>query len=182
MKNLKLIIITLASTLLSAALHADTCALHAETSDATLSPEQTARLVQPYIALQEALASDNLEASKAAAAELQAAIPEERLEEAVGALKAMHEAEDLAAARQPFKVVSETLIETFRQHTPATESGLYLAYCPMAYDNTGAYWVQDDQTVNNPYFGSMMLRCGVIRETLAESSSNNEQPHGHHNH
>jgi Cu(I)/Ag(I) efflux system membrane fusion protein len=128
------------------------------------------------------LASDDFKACRAAATELQSAIPEERLEEAIGALNIMREAEDLAAARQPFKVVSDTLIKTFRQHTPATESGLYLAYCPMAYDSTGAYWVQDDRIVNNPYFGSMMLRCGIIRETLAESSSNDEQPHGDHNH
>jgi Cu(I)/Ag(I) efflux system membrane fusion protein len=43
---------------------------------------------------------------------------------------------------------------------------LYLAFCPMARDNEGAYWLQETETVNNSYYGSEMLRCGEIKETL----------------
>lgn len=33
-------------------------------------------------------------------------------------------------------------------------------HCPMAFDKKGAYWIQEEEEVMNPYFGSKMLRCG----------------------
>jgi hypothetical protein len=35
-----------------------------------------------------------------------------------------------------------------------------VAYCPMAKQS----WLQDGKTINNPYYGSAMLRCGSIVE------------------
>ena len=37
----------------------------------------------------------------------------------------------------------------------------------MAFDNRGAYWLQEDETVLNPYFGAAMLRCGEMKEVLS---------------
>ncbi len=34
----------------------------------------------------------------------------------------------------------------------------YQAYCPMAFNDKGASWLQDSDRVLNPYFGSQMLR------------------------
>ncbi|MCE7909965.1 MAG: DUF3347 domain-containing protein, partial [Candidatus Omnitrophica bacterium COP1] len=39
------------------------------------------------------------------------------------------------------------------------------SFCPMAFDNKGAYWIQTGDIIANPYFGSKMLRCGEIRKT-----------------
>jgi len=175
MKHLNLIILALATTLFSGP-------LRAETSDTIFKSEQVPALVQPYIALQEALAADDLEASKTAVGQLRAAIPEERLKAVVSTLTTIRNAEDLSTARQPFKIVSDALIELIRQHTAEIDSDLYLAYCPMAFDNRGAFWIQDDQTLNNPYYGSMMLRCGVIRESLSGAGSQGESHHRHHSH
>jgi Cu(I)/Ag(I) efflux system membrane fusion protein len=36
----------------------------------------------------------------------------------------------------------------------------------MAFNNNGAYWVQKTKTINNPYFGASMLKCGEIKEKL----------------
>ena len=33
----------------------------------------------------------------------------------------------------------------------------------MAFDNAGASWLQRGTTINNPYFGASMLRCGEVR-------------------
>lgn len=46
----------------------------------------------------------------------------------------------------------------------------------MAFGNRGACWIQADTTVNNPYYGSRMLRCGTIRETFASANGH------HHDH
>ena len=43
-----------------------------------------------------------------------------------------------------------------------TDQPIYQAYCPMK----KAYWLTNENTIKNPYFGSAMLTCGSIKETL----------------
>lgn len=43
---------------------------------------------------------------------------------------------------------------------------LYYQYCPMANDGKGAYWLSDQSTIRNPYFGKKMLSCGSTKEIL----------------
>jgi len=40
----------------------------------------------------------------------------------------------------------------------------------MAFDNDGAYWIQQGTTTANPYYGAMMLRCGSQKEILGGGS------------
>lgn len=39
-------------------------------------------------------------------------------------------------------------------------------YCPMAFDNKGAYWLTEGHEIRNPYFGDTMLKCGEITEII----------------
>ena len=39
-------------------------------------------------------------------------------------------------------------------------SGYEVVFCPMAFNNKGAYWVQKTGEIVNPYHGMMMLHCG----------------------
>ncbi len=43
---------------------------------------------------------------------------------------------------------------------------VYKHYCPMAFDGEGGYWLSDSKEIRNPYFGSKMLTCGSVKETL----------------
>lgn len=43
---------------------------------------------------------------------------------------------------------------------------VYHEYCPMAFDNTGAYWLSDESEIKNPYFGKKMLECGEVTDSL----------------
>lgn len=43
---------------------------------------------------------------------------------------------------------------------------VYFQYCPMAFNNKGAYWLSDIIKIKNPYFGDAMLSCGETRDTL----------------
>lgn len=43
---------------------------------------------------------------------------------------------------------------------------LYYQYCPMALADKGAYWLNGDSTITNPYFGSRMLTCGVVKDSI----------------
>jgi Cu(I)/Ag(I) efflux system membrane fusion protein len=42
----------------------------------------------------------------------------------------------------------------------------YYQFCPMAFDNKGAYWLSESKTIRNPYFGEKMMDCGETKETL----------------
>jgi len=42
----------------------------------------------------------------------------------------------------------------------------YYQFCPMAFDNKGAYWLSESETIRNPYFGEKMMDCGETKETL----------------
>ncbi len=44
---------------------------------------------------------------------------------------------------------------------------VYRQYCPMAFNDKGAYWLSNDAKVMNPYFGNRMLHCGEVTDTLA---------------
>lgn len=53
------------------------------------------------------------------------------------------------------------LIKVSKQETPT-----YLQHCPMASDGKGADWLSKEKEIKNPYFGSMMLSCGKVTETI----------------
>ncbi len=43
---------------------------------------------------------------------------------------------------------------------------VYFQYCPMYNDGKGANWLSKENAVKNPYYGSMMLSCGKVTETI----------------
>ena len=45
-------------------------------------------------------------------------------------------------------------------------AGIYRQYCPMAFNDKGAYWLSDETDIKNPYFGKKMLECGEVTDTL----------------
>ena len=70
--------------------------------------------------------------------------------------------------RSHFSIVSDKLteaIKVFGVHKGET-ANLYLEFCPMAFDNKGAYWISNSKEIKNPYFGNAMLGCGEVKATL----------------
>jgi copper chaperone CopZ len=53
------------------------------------------------------------------------------------------------------------LIKVSKQSSP-----VYYQFCPMANDGKGANWLSKENSVKNPYYGSMMLTCGSTIETI----------------
>lgn len=140
----------------------------------------TAAWVSPYLALQKALAADDLAKAQAAAHHLSTALAGQATPEIRQALDTLAQAKDLKTARVPFKAVSDGVIALAKAQAPEGTS-LYLAHCPMAFGNRGASWLQAGTTIDNPYFGAMMRRCGVIQETLSGTASAPDHAH-HHEH
>jgi Cu(I)/Ag(I) efflux system membrane fusion protein len=45
-------------------------------------------------------------------------------------------------------------------------SGAYKQFCPMAFNDKGAYWLSEEEEIKNPYFGKKMLECGEVQDSL----------------
>lgn len=81
--------------------------------------------------------------------------------------KAIHSTDDVEVQRKAFKALSERMYELASSNKLEFNT-LYKQYCPMAFDDTGAYWLSDSKEIRNPYFGDKMLKCGRVEETLAK--------------
>jgi Cu(I)/Ag(I) efflux system membrane fusion protein len=147
-----------------------------------VTPELRAGLrsiVEPYLALQRALAADDLTASRAAAARVRDATdafsptepaPFARAYRPIAQHLRMHggqaaDATTLEALRGQFEPLSAMIAHLLRRFGNPMDEPLRLAHCPMAFDR-GAEWVQSDETIDNSYFGPSMRTCGSIRETV----------------
>jgi len=77
-------------------------------------------------------------------------------------------ASDIKRARVHFEGVSNAMIKIARRFGGAGGKPVIRYYCPMAFNNKGAYWLQPNKGVENPYFGSEMYQCGEQLETLVQ--------------
>jgi Cu(I)/Ag(I) efflux system membrane fusion protein len=80
-------------------------------------------------------------------------------------LKQLNDAKNIANQRSEFALLSELLVQIV-QVFGLSEDTLFIQYCPMALDNKGANWLSKEGTIQNPYFGDKMLRCGSVEDTL----------------
>jgi Cu(I)/Ag(I) efflux system membrane fusion protein len=135
------------------------------------SPAQN--LVNAYLTAQNQLARDDLGAARKAFDALRQAAQIEALP-IVAPLRARlltsinqaAAAKNLAAARTAFADLSDALLSFFATQTNPLPEALSVASCPMARGGKGAKWVQRGAQIKNPYFGSEMLTCGSVDNTL----------------
>lgn len=131
-----------------------------------------------YLEAQQALADDAFPRAQAALITVRQALelaqpsslPSARQTEALDAhrriqraLEHAHHLEDLAALRSALEEVSLASLTLLRRFGNPLGEALHEAYCPMAFDDQGAAWVQAGEQIANPYFGDEMLRCGELR-------------------
>jgi Cu(I)/Ag(I) efflux system membrane fusion protein len=76
------------------------------------------------------------------------------------------EAKEIKLLRESFHLLSQQLAAVARWFGSTGEKPFYILNCPMAFDNTGADWLQDNDQTSNPYFGAMMLKCGGVKEVI----------------
>jgi Cu(I)/Ag(I) efflux system membrane fusion protein len=136
-----------------------------------------AAVVEAYLPLQAALAADDDGAAKAAAgavaeqlaaidgaaADIPPATAEAWTDHAAALAAAARltvEAGDIAARRAAFQPLSDSLWTALDRFGVGEVRPVRRFHCPMAFDDTGADWLQDGTVTANPYFGATMLRCG----------------------
>ena len=123
-----------------------------------------------YFQVQQALASDKKPSAAAAQAIHQSAakladdpafpeVAKKLVQEVAVKSEHLHHM-DLAEARKGFKPISHAIVTLASQvRSERAQNPFTHFYCPMV-PGGGGDWLQPDDKLLNPYFGSEMLRCG----------------------
>ncbi|MEC8300811.1 MAG: hypothetical protein VX035_03765, partial [Planctomycetota bacterium] len=82
----------------------------------------------------------------------------------------------LEEARMQFKPISHAILELATQiRGEGNERVFRHFFCPMVKEGEGD-WLQFEERISNPYYGSQMLRCGELIRTLPpENASSSEK-------
>jgi DNA-binding transcriptional regulator WhiA len=74
---------------------------------------------------------------------------------------AISETKDIKHQREHFANLSSNMI-VLAKAVKLSSDPIYEAYCPMK----KASWLSSEKVIKNPYYGSAMLTCGSVRDTL----------------
>jgi hypothetical protein len=146
--------------------HAASNADQAAKASAKFKDAKLGSTYELYLKLKDALVASNADEAKTIATDLQKSLKEMKAPKAtMEAAEQVLKAANLKEQRLKFSALSNEMATLVKGGKLATGE-LYLEYCPMANNNTGAYWLSNEKEIKNPYFGSMMLKCGSVKETI----------------
>lgn len=74
--------------------------------------------------------------------------------------KSISSTSDIKKQRETFKSLSKNTYDLIK--VSKSDVAVYKQYCPMA----DADWLSKEKAVKNPYYGSSMLTCGNVVETI----------------
>ena len=158
--------------------------LQAEAVSESVPPEfkkALGELLQRYFGLKEALAGDDFPSAEKAAEQFASALVKMDMGllkgeahviwmETLGTLnkgvKTVRTATDIETARNGFELLSIGMTLAVERLGLEMEGPVFELFCPMAFENRGAAWLQQTEEVRNPYFGAMMLACGEVKRQL----------------
>lgn len=132
-----------------------------------VADENTGQMLNHYLDLKSDLVSTKAEDAAASAQHLADALAKiDGCENAAQLASEIAVEKDVKIQREKFTALSSDVIALMK-HADINSGTLYVQYCPMANDNDGGYWLAAEKTIRNPYYGSEMLNCGQVTETLA---------------
>ena len=74
---------------------------------------------------------------------------------------AIANSKDISKQREYFSSLSNNMIAVAKA-IKLSDKDVYVQYCPMK----KASWLSSDKAIKNPYYGSSMLTCGSVKETI----------------
>lgn len=123
-------------------------------------PDDLKSLIESYLDLSEALASDNISTAKEVLRKFkEKAYKQEYVSFPTNLFKSKDDIEELRASFGKLTNLLLPVVENYK-------ISAYKAHCPMALSGKGAFWLQRKDKVRNPYFGASMLACGSIEGEL----------------
>lgn len=127
-------------------------------------------LLKACLEISEKLAADDFNAAKTAAMKAHELLPELKKTSAeslsavadklMPILMKMAAGKDIKAAREELLPLTQVLKDLLAMVDGKLSFAVQENFCPMAFDNKGAAWLQTASELANPYFGQMMLKCG----------------------
>ncbi len=130
---------------------------------------ETPQLLSFYYNIKDALVAGNANAASASAQDFVTAaksmdnseIPENSLKALVNDAGSIAATKDLKKQREIFAGLS-TGMTALARAVKLSDTPVYEAYCPMK----KASWLSSSKSIKNPYYGSAMLTCGKVTDTL----------------
>lgn len=128
-----------------------------------------AQLLDNYYSVKDALIASNSTDAAANAATFKTTIntisvenlPETSRTALLKDVDAISSTKDIEKQREAFSSFSEDMLLLVKT-TPLTTDPIYKTYCPMK----KTIWLSKETAIKNPYFGSSMLTCGKVTETI----------------
>ncbi|CAD5264685.1 MULTISPECIES: DUF3347 domain-containing protein [unclassified Imperialibacter] len=115
-----------------------------------------------YIQLKEALVASESKSAATAAAGLQKSLAAvDNSKSALAEAAKVAKAATLDDRRKAFVGLSNEMTALVKG-AKLSMGTIYLDYCPMAKGS----WLSNDKEIKNPYYGSKMLSCGSVKETI----------------
>lgn len=141
---------------------------------------QIGAVLHPYLKLKDAFVNTNSTEAASAAKEVKATLEKvdmklvkgdahnawmKLLEVLNSSVATMSTSSDVEVQRKSFSTFTDQFYAAIQQFNV---SGLeaYYQFCPMVNNNKGAYWISKTSTIQNPYFGNKMMRCGETKSEL----------------
>ncbi|MCB1122517.1 MAG: DUF3347 domain-containing protein [Verrucomicrobiae bacterium] len=154
-----------------------------------IKPEFVDMLLTEYFSVQKALADDNLGDAKKSAGMFKSMLGHgPSFDDAPSLLDLQDHSEGIAAAgdiktaRNHFLTLSEDLAEMVEHVGTSGSQDVFQMNCPMAFEGKGGDWLQNSKDLTNPYYGSMMFKCGSVKSQLAKNKGGDSSGHSHSGH
>jgi hypothetical protein len=134
----------------------------------SFSNQEITGIINSYLDLKDQLVATDGEKASAEASRLLSVLEKSQIqtkESLKVAVAQIANSTDSEIQRTAFDLVSQQVL-ILAKSAVLTEGKLYKQYCPMAKNNTGAFWLSASQEIRNPYFGDKMLKCGSVEEEI----------------
>jgi len=142
--------------------------------------QQLSGVFTSYVSLKDAFVATNSAQVKEAASKVQESLSKTDMKLLTGvahndwmiysggieaSLKEIQASDDIEVQRNSFSKLSDNMYKSIKAYGLGGATAFY-EFCPMAFNNQGAYWLSDVAEIRNPYFGDKMLKCGSVEEKL----------------
>ena len=120
-------------------------------------------LLASYYDLKNALVASDPSKAKEAAKKIES-LASEDMKGIMEDAQHIQETDELEHMREHFELMSDGVYKMAKEQDMSAT--VYKQYCPMAFDNKGAFWLSSEKEIRNPYFGDKMLKCGRVEEEI----------------
>jgi hypothetical protein len=137
-----------------------------EVGSVKLVDAKTQKIYDDYISLKNSLVTTKFDAVQTSAAKLKVSLANyPGCENTALIAGKIFTAKNIADQRKEFTLLSSDVIAMFK-HADLSSGSIYVQHCPMANNGNGGDWLSSNKKIENPYYGSEMMECGAVLETI----------------